>query len=95
MTNEYMSRKQVAEMLGFGQKTIDNWLREGKFEAIKVGKRGVRIKRSSVEDLINNNKFYVAPKIKEEPIKEEPMKEIPKVHDVVFENASEDDTDMY
>lgn len=79
---EYISRKEASEIIGFGKRTIDGLIRDGKLQAIKVGSRGVRIKKASLDDLINSSSFYIAPKA-------------PKPDNVKFENASEDDTDMY
>lgn len=88
--DKYITIKEAAKKLGFTERTMSNWLKEGKLKAIKVGKRGLRISQQSIEDLINNHQFKVANnKIPETPVEkiEEP--------NVIFENASEDDTDMY
>lgn len=82
--DKYITIKQAAKTLGFTERTLSTWLKEGKLKAIKVGKRGLRISQLSIDELINNHQFKIA----EKEVKEKPP-------NVQFENASEDDTDLY
>lgn len=56
---KYYSTEDVAEILGFKEKTVREWLRAGKLKGKKVG-RVWRIKESDLEEFINNTENYLA-----------------------------------
>lgn len=56
---KYYSTEDVAEILGFKEKTVREWLRTGKLKGKKVG-RVWRIKESDLEEFINNTENYLA-----------------------------------
>lgn len=55
---KYYSTEDVAEILGFKEKTVREWLRTGKLKGKKVG-RLWRIKESDLEEFINNAEEYL------------------------------------
>ncbi len=55
---KYYSTEDVAEILGFKEKTVREWLRTGKLKGKKVG-RLWRIKESDLEEFINNTEEYL------------------------------------
>jgi len=56
---KYYSTEDVAEILGFKEKTVREWLRTGKLKGKKVG-RLWRVKESDLEEFINNTENYLA-----------------------------------
>ncbi len=56
---KYYSTEDVAEILGFKEKTVREWLRTGKLKGKKVG-RLWRVKESDLEEFINNAEKYLA-----------------------------------
>ncbi len=56
---KYYSTEDVAEILGFKEKTVREWLRTGKLKGKKIG-RLWRVKESDLEDFINNTENYLA-----------------------------------
>jgi len=59
IVEKYYSTEDVAEILGFKEKTVREWLRTGKLKGKKVG-RVWRIKESDLEEFINNTENYLA-----------------------------------
>jgi len=55
---KYYSTEDVAEILGFKEKTVREWLRTGKLKGKKVG-RLWRVKESDLEDFITNTEEYL------------------------------------
>nr|PZN07803.1 MAG: DNA-binding protein [Caldicoprobacter oshimai] len=55
---KYYSTEDVAEILGFKEKTVREWLRTGKLKGKKVG-RLWRVKESDLEEFINNTEEYL------------------------------------
>jgi len=56
---KYYSTEDVAEILGFKEKTVREWLRTGKLKGKKIG-RLWRVKESDLEEFINNTENYLA-----------------------------------
>lgn len=56
---KYYSTEDIAEILGFKEKTVREWLRTGKLKGKKVG-RLWRVKESDLEEFINNTENYLA-----------------------------------
>tara|TARA_R100000656_G_C3905005_1_gene119610 strand:+ start:131 stop:331 length:201 start_codon:yes stop_codon:yes gene_type:complete len=48
---------EVAKVLGVSYDTILSLCRKGKLKSIRIGPRLIRIKKSSVEELINETKI--------------------------------------
>jgi excisionase family DNA binding protein len=48
---------EVAKVLGVSYDTILNLVKKGKLKSIRIGPRLIRIKKSSVEELINETKI--------------------------------------
>lgn len=55
---KYYSTEDIAEILGFKEKTVREWLRTGKLKGKKVG-RLWRVKESDLEEFINNTEEYL------------------------------------
>ncbi len=53
--SQYLTRQQAAECISSAEITIDRLIRDGKLPAFKLSKRFVRIKRSDLDKLIENN----------------------------------------
>jgi excisionase family DNA binding protein len=53
--NQFLSTKEVAEILGVHQKTVHHWLRTGRLAGTKISYRAWRIPRSALEDFIEQN----------------------------------------
>jgi excisionase family DNA binding protein len=49
--DDYLSRKQVSEMLGISLPTLGDYVKTGKLKAYRIGRR-VRFKRSEVESAL-------------------------------------------
>jgi len=47
-TPEYLTRKQVSELLGVSLVTLDNWVKRGMIPALRIGYR-VRFKKEDVQ----------------------------------------------
>jgi len=56
---KYYSTEDIAEILGFKEKTVREWLRTGKLKGKKVG-RLWRVKEGDLEEIINNAEKYLA-----------------------------------
>jgi len=52
---QFLTPKEVAEILGVHQKTVHHWLRTGKLAGTKISYRAWRISRSALEDLVTQN----------------------------------------
>lgn len=82
MNDDYLTVNQCADLLHFDHQTIRRWIKEGKIEVFKVGKR-MRIKRSTLDSLFSKSV------LKDTSVEN-------KVNSIAFESASEDlETDMY
>jgi excisionase family DNA binding protein len=46
--DEYLSIREVAEIYAVSQKTVRNWIAEGKLEARRIGPRLIRIEAGSL-----------------------------------------------
>ncbi|MDD1701463.1 MAG: helix-turn-helix domain-containing protein [Methanoregula sp.] len=55
MDSQFLTPKEVAEILGVHQKTVHHWLRTGKLNGTKISYRTWRIPRSAIEDLVRQN----------------------------------------
>lgn len=55
MDSQFLTPKEVAEILGVHQKTVHHWLRTGKLNGTKISYRTWRIPRSAIEDLVRRN----------------------------------------
>ena len=52
---QFLTPKEVAEILGVHQKTVHHWLRIGKLEGTKISYRAWRISRSALEEFVAHN----------------------------------------
>lgn len=52
---QFLTPKEVAEILGVHQKTVHNWLRTGKLAGTKISYRAWRVPRSALEDFVAQN----------------------------------------
>lgn len=52
MVKKLLRIKDAAERLGLNEKTLRNWIYEGKVEYVKVLGRSVRVSETTVEDII-------------------------------------------
>jgi excisionase family DNA binding protein len=53
---QYLSVRELAELLGVSQKTVRGWVYKGLLSPIKAGPRLIRFKRNDVEQWISSNK---------------------------------------
>ena len=53
---QYLSRKEVAEMLGIGLVTVSEWTKKGLLQSYKMGNR-VFYKRNEVENSLTKVKY--------------------------------------
>lgn len=51
-TQEFISRKQLAAMLGVTQTAVYQWQRAGRLNPVRLGRRCVRYRRAEVEAMI-------------------------------------------
>lgn len=58
MDTQFLTPKEVAEILGVHQKTVHHWLRTGKLAGTKISYRTWRIPRSALEDFVTRNCNY-------------------------------------
>lgn len=49
--DEYLTVTEVAELYGVSEKTVRNWISEGKLEARRIGPRIIRIEAGSLHML--------------------------------------------
>jgi excisionase family DNA binding protein len=52
---QFLTPKEVAEILGVHQKTVHHWLRSGKLAGTKISYRAWRISRSALETFLVQN----------------------------------------
>ena len=52
---QFLSTKQVAEILGVHQKTVHHWLRTGRLAGTKISYRAWRIPRLALDEFIAQN----------------------------------------
>jgi excisionase family DNA binding protein len=52
---QFLTPKEVAEILGVHQKTVHHWLRTGKLAGTKISYRAWRIPHSALEELVVQN----------------------------------------
>ena len=52
---QFLTPKEVAEILGVHQKTVHHWLRIGKLAGTKISYRAWRIPRSALEEFVTQN----------------------------------------
>ena len=50
--DEVLTVKDVADLLKLNQQTVRNWIDQGSLPAVRVGRRRVRIKRSDLDQFI-------------------------------------------
>ena len=54
---ELYTPNEVAKVLGVSYDTILNLVKKGKLKSIRIGPRLIRIKKSSVEEVLNETKM--------------------------------------
>ena len=57
LPKKFMYVNRVAEMLCCSEKHVYELIKEGKLEAIRLGKCAIRVSRDSVHDFIEQNKI--------------------------------------
>ena len=53
--NDYLRVKEVSKLLAVSEQTVRKLTKAGSLRSVRIGKRGVRISRVSVEEYINLN----------------------------------------
>ena len=53
--DEYLHVKEVAKLLAVSEQTIRKLIKDGMLHSVRIGKRGVRVSRISIEEYINRN----------------------------------------
>jgi excisionase family DNA binding protein len=76
---QFLSTKEVAEILGVHQKTVHHWLRNGRLAGTKISYRAWRIPRAALDEFIARNSnvqprdaIYGAPATGTQPLPENP-----------------------
>jgi excisionase family DNA binding protein len=83
---QFLTPKEVAEILGVHQKTVHNWLRTGKLAGTKISYRAWRIPRLALENFVTQNSNEKTPKtIHASYVKDS---EITNPSDVIIPNVS-------
>jgi len=59
--DEYLNKKQASQLLGVCTRTLENWVREGKLKASKPTKQTFRIKRSSIDEMMDRHASVISP----------------------------------
>jgi excisionase family DNA binding protein len=49
--DDYLTIREVAELYAVSEKTVRNWIQEGKLEARRIGGRLIRIESRSLDSL--------------------------------------------
>ena len=53
--NQFMYVKRAALVLCCTEKHVYNLIRDGKIQAVRLGKRGLRVSRSSIDEFVRKN----------------------------------------
>jgi len=54
----YITTRQAADILGVNRATVINWARQGRFNAIQYGARGIyRFDRAEIVDFLNKSRL--------------------------------------
>jgi excisionase family DNA binding protein len=54
----YVTTRQAADLLGVNRATVINWARQGRFNAIQYGARGIyRFERAEIVDFLNKSRL--------------------------------------
>lgn len=54
----YITTRQAADLLGVNRATVINWARQGRFNAIQYGARGIyRFQRAEIVDFLNKSRL--------------------------------------
>ena len=54
----YITTRQAADLLGVNRATVINWARQGRFNAIQYGARGIyRFDRAEIVDFLNKSRL--------------------------------------
>jgi excisionase family DNA binding protein len=57
----YITTRQAADLLGVNRATVINWARQGRFNAIQYGTRGIyRFERAEIVDFLNKSRLQKA-----------------------------------
>ncbi len=57
----YVTTRQAADILGVNRATVINWARQGRFNAIQYGARGIyRFDRAEIVDFLNKSRLQNA-----------------------------------
>lgn len=48
ITKEYLSKREVAQYVGAGERTVNNWLKQG-LPSFRIGQKMLRFRRSDVD----------------------------------------------
>jgi|JI10StandDraft_1071094.scaffolds.fasta_scaffold353748_3 excisionase family DNA binding protein len=54
-TNEWLTRKEVSELLSVSLVTISEWSKKKLLIPYKIGKNRIRFKKSDIEHVLNNS----------------------------------------
>jgi excisionase family DNA binding protein len=74
---QFLSTREVAEILGVHQKTVHHWLRTGRLAGTKISYRAWRISRAALDEFIAKNSNM------------QPKNEIAGIHPTVTQPGSE------
>lgn len=57
----YITTRQAADLLGVNRATVINWARQGRFNAIQYGTRGIyRFERAEIMEFLNKSRLQKA-----------------------------------
>ena len=56
MSDKLLTRQEVAELLGTGTRKVDDFIRRGELEAIRLGSRTIRVMESSLHELLGRRR---------------------------------------
>lgn len=56
--NEYLTPKEVADVLKLRVLTIYEWIRIGKIKALKLGRKTIRINKEELDRLLNERGYF-------------------------------------
>jgi excisionase family DNA binding protein len=55
MTTKYLTPKEAATVLEVSPASVVRWVREGLIPAMRIGHRTIKIPRTAIEQIVNQN----------------------------------------
>jgi len=62
MPEQYMTMREIAEMIGVSKRTVYNWIRTGKIPAYRFGDQVIRVRREDAEAFLEGAKYTLKPR---------------------------------